>query len=275
METDTRRNHPETTPKHLGASCDWDRTAFTMDEDPLRKCFESICRPYTTKDSFTEESRMVNWDPKALTALSDEEVIYKDEHSKLYYLRYFIEGEDRCIIVATTRPETIMGDTAVCVSTPTTRANHALTGKKGDRTVGRVARYRLSMDDYVDIEFGTGCLKVTPAHDVNDYMLGEKYQSADYRHIQRQRNYQRSRPDFTSAWTVSTYASRSPKTLQAGRVIRESRTLRPIKSVLFRTYQCRPSSPNYQCNGSSKWIHLAEPRLLIAGHERRNPIPPR
>ena len=117
--------------------------------------------------------RMVNWDPKALTALSDEEVIYKDEHSKLYYLRYFIEGEDKYIIVATTRPETILGDTAVCVN-PNDPRYSFLKGKKVIiPLVNRVVP--IIMDDYVDIEFGTGCLKVTPAHDVNDYMLGEKY----------------------------------------------------------------------------------------------------
>ena len=116
---------------------------------------------------------MVNWDPKALTALSDEEVIYKDEHSKLYYLRYFIEGEDKYIIVATTRPETILGDTAVCVN-PNDPRYSFLKGKKVIiPLVNRVVP--IIMDDYVDIEFGTGCLKVTPAHDVNDYMLGEKY----------------------------------------------------------------------------------------------------
>ena len=117
---------------------------------------------------------MVNWDPKALTALSDEEVIYKEEHSKLYYLRYMIEGEaDKYIIVATTRPETILGDTAVCVNPNDPRYGYL----KGKRVivplVGRTVP--IIMDDYVDIEFGTGCLKVTPAHDVNDYMLGEKY----------------------------------------------------------------------------------------------------
>ncbi len=117
--------------------------------------------------------RMVNWDPKALTALSDEEVIYKEEHSKLFYLRYKIEGEDGYAVVATTRPETIMGDTAMCIN-PNDPKNQHLRGKKVIvPLVNRVIP--VIEDDYVDIEFGTGCLKVTPAHDVNDYMLGEKY----------------------------------------------------------------------------------------------------
>lgn len=156
----------------LGASCDWDRTAFTMDE--IRS--ESVLKVFVdlyNKGLIYRGVRMVNWDPKALTALSDEEVIYKDEHSKLYYLRYFIEGEDKYIIVATTRPETILGDTAVCVN-PNDPRYSFLKGKKVIiPLVNRVVP--IIMDDYVDIEFGTGCLKVTPAHDVNDYILGEKY----------------------------------------------------------------------------------------------------
>ena len=156
----------------LGASCDWDRTAFTMDE--IRS--ESVLKVFVdlyNKGLIYRGVRMVNWDPKALTALSDEEVIYKDEHSKLYYLRYFIEGEDKYIIVATTRPETILGDTAGCVN-PNDPRYSFLKGKKVIiPLVNRVVP--IIMDDYVDIEFGTGCLKVTPAHDVNDYMLGEKY----------------------------------------------------------------------------------------------------
>ena len=156
----------------LGASCDWDRTAFTMDE--IRS--ESVLKVFVdlyNKGLIYRGVHMVNWDPKALTALSDEEVIYKDEHSKLYYLHYFIEGEDKYIIVATTRPETILGDTAVCVN-PNDPRYSFLKGKKVIiPLVNRVVP--IIMDDYVDIEFGTGCLKVTPAHDVNDYMLGEKY----------------------------------------------------------------------------------------------------
>lgn len=156
----------------LGASCDWDRTAFTMDE--IRS--ESVLKVFVdlyNKGLIYRGVRMVNWDPKALTALSDEEVIYKDEHSKLYYLRYFIEGEDKYIIVATTRPETILGDTAVCVNPNDPRYSFLKGEKVIIPLVNRVVP--IIMDDYVDIEFGTGCLKVTPAHDVNDYMLGEKY----------------------------------------------------------------------------------------------------
>lgn len=156
----------------LGASCDWDRTAFTMDEIRSVSVLKVFVDLYN-KGLIYRGVRMVNWDPKALTALSDEEVIYKDEHSKLYYLRYFIEGEDKYIIVATTRPETILGDTAVCVN-PNDPRYSFLKGKKVIiPLVNRVVP--IIMDDYVDIEFGTGCLKVTPAHDVNDYMLGEKY----------------------------------------------------------------------------------------------------
>ena len=156
----------------LGASCDWDRTAFTMDEIRSESVLKVFVALYN-KGLIYRGVRMVNWDPKALTALSDEEVIYKDEHSKLYYLRYFIEGEDKYIIVATTRPETILGDTAVCVN-PNDPRYSFLKGKKVIiPLVNRVVP--IIMDDYVDIEFGTGCLKVTPAHDVNDYMLGEKY----------------------------------------------------------------------------------------------------
>ena len=156
----------------LGASCDWDRTAFTMEEILSESVLKVFVDLYN-KGLIYRGVRMVNWDPKALTALSDEEVIYKDEHSKLYYLRYFIEGEDKYIIVATTRPETILGDTAVCVN-PNDPRYSFLKGKKVIiPLVNRVVP--IIMDDYVDIEFGTGCLKVTPAHDVNDYMLGEKY----------------------------------------------------------------------------------------------------
>ncbi|WP_221658188.1 valine--tRNA ligase [Bacteroides salyersiae] len=160
--------------RKLGASCDWDRTAFTMDE----KRSESVLKVFVdlyNKGLIYRGVRMVNWDPKALTALSDEEVIYKEEHGKLYYLRYKVEGdpEGRYAVVATTRPETIMGDTAMCIN-PNDPKNAWLKGKKVIvPLVNRVIP--VIEDDYVDIEFGTGCLKVTPAHDVNDYMLGEKY----------------------------------------------------------------------------------------------------
>ena len=158
--------------RKLGASCDWDRTAFTMDEKRSEGVIKVFCDLYN-KGLIYRGVRMVNWDPKALTALSDEEVIYKDEHSKLYYLRYFIEGEDKYIIVATTRPETILGDSAVCVNPNDERYSFL----KGKRVIVPLVNRAVPiiMDEYVDIEFGTGCLKVTPAHDVNDYMLGEKY----------------------------------------------------------------------------------------------------
>lgn len=158
--------------RKLGASCDWERTAFTMDE----RRSESVINVFTDlyrKGLIYRGVRMVNWDPQALTALSDEEVVYKEEHSKLYYLRYKIEGEEGYAVVATTRPETIMGDTAMCIN-PHDPKNRHLKGKKVIvPLVNRVIP--VIEDDYVDIEFGTGCLKVTPAHDVNDYMLGEKY----------------------------------------------------------------------------------------------------
>ena len=158
--------------QRLGASCDWSRTAFTMDELRSRSVLSVFVDLYN-KGLIYRGVRMVNWDPKALTALSDEEVIYKDEHSKLYHLRYFVEGEDKYIVVATTRPETILGDTAVCVN-PNDERYSWLKGK--NVIVPMVGRsVPIIMDDYVEMEFGTGCLKVTPAHDVNDYMLGEKY----------------------------------------------------------------------------------------------------
>ncbi len=164
--------------KKLGASCDWDRTAFTMDEKRSESVIKVFCDLYQ-KGLIYRGVRMVNWDPKALTALSDEEVIYKEEHSKLYYLKYKIADENgnpapgKYAVVATTRPETIMGDSAMCIN-PKDPKNTWLKGKKVIvPLVNRVIP--VIEDEYVDIEFGTGCLKVTPAHDVNDYMLGEKY----------------------------------------------------------------------------------------------------
>ena len=158
--------------RKLGASCDWDRTSFTMDD--IR--YESVIRVFVdlyNKGLIYRGVRMVNWDPQALTAVSDEEVIYKESHGKLFYLRYFVEGEDKYIVVATTRPETIMGDTAVCVHPEDERYSWL----KGKRVivpgVGRVVP--IIMDEYVDREFGTGALKITPAHDINDYNLGMKY----------------------------------------------------------------------------------------------------
>lgn len=159
--------------RKLGASCDWDRTAFTMDETRSKSVFKVFCDLYN-KGLIYRGVRMVNWDPKALTALSDEEVIFKEQQSKLYYLKYHIVGEQGYAIVATTRPETIMGDTAMCIN-PNDPKNAHLRGKKVIvPIVGR--EIPIIEDDYVDIEFGTGCLKVTPAHDINDYMLGDKHQ---------------------------------------------------------------------------------------------------
>lgn len=159
--------------RKLGASCDWERTAFTMDKTRSDSVINVFCRLYD-KGLIYRGVRMVNWDPQALTALSDEEVIYKEEQSKLYYLKYKIDGDDgKYIVVATTRPETILGDTAVCVN-PNDERYQWLKGKRVIvPLVGRSVP--IIMDDYVEMDFGTGCLKVTPAHDVNDYMLGEKY----------------------------------------------------------------------------------------------------
>ena len=158
--------------RKLGASCDWERTAFTMDN--IR--YESVMRVFVdlyNKGLIYRGVRMVNWDPQALTAVSDEEVIYKESHGKLFYLKYYVEGENKYIVVATTRPETIMGDTAVCVH-PEDERYQWLKGKKVIVPgVGRVVP--IIMDEYVDREFGTGALKITPAHDINDYNLGMKY----------------------------------------------------------------------------------------------------
>ena len=157
----------------LGASCDWERTCFTMDEPRtagVLKVFVDLYR----KGRIYRGVRMVNWDPSAQTALSDEEVIYKESNGKLYYLRYQIEGTEEYIIVATTRPETILGDTALCVNPNDERYKHLATDARV--IVPLVGRsIPIIRDEYVDLEFGTGALKVTPAHDVNDYMLGEKY----------------------------------------------------------------------------------------------------
>ena len=176
--------------RKLGASCDWDRTAFTMDD--IR--YESVIRVFVdlyNKGLIYRGVRMVNWDPKALTAVSDEEVIYKESHGKLFYLRYYIDSDNtgsveiseesgikqnekgQYIVVATTRPETILGDTAVCVHPEDPR----YTALKGKRVIvpGVGRSVQIIMDEYVDREFGTGALKITPAHDINDYNLGMKY----------------------------------------------------------------------------------------------------
>jgi valyl-tRNA synthetase len=159
--------------KKLGASCDWERTAFTMDEVRSESVISVFVDLYN-KGYIYRGVRMVNWDPQAKTALSDEEVIYKEVQSKLYYLRYTIEGEgDKFVTIATTRPETILGDTAVCVHPEDERFRH-LVGKKV--LVPLINRpVPIIEDEYVEMEFGTGCLKVTPAHDANDYVLGMKH----------------------------------------------------------------------------------------------------
>ena len=174
--------------RKLGASCDWDRTAFTMDETRSRAVIHVFCDLYK-KGLIYRGVRMVNWDPKAQTALSDEEVIYKDEHSKLYHLKYYVVDQD-CqqvdeenvihkdekgyyAVVATTRPETIMGDSAMCIN-PEDKKN---TWLKGKHVIVPLVNREIPVieDTYVDIEFGTGCLKVTPAHDINDHALGLKH----------------------------------------------------------------------------------------------------
>ena len=174
--------------RRLGASCDWDRTSFTMDETRSRAVIHVFCDLYD-KGLIYRGVRMVNWDPKAQTALSDEEVIYKDEHSKLYYLKYYVVEKD-CqqveegnvmhkddkgyyAVVATTRPETIMGDSAMCIN-PEDKKN---TWLKGKHVIVPLVNREIPVieDSYVDIEFGTGCLKVTPAHDINDHALGLKH----------------------------------------------------------------------------------------------------
>ena len=159
--------------KKLGASCDWDRTRFTMDESMYESVIDVFIDLYN-KGLIYRGVRMVNWDPRALTALSDEEVIYKEVNSKLYYVRYQVEGTtNEWVTVATTRPETILGDTAVCVN-PNDERYKTIIGKKVlvpliNRPVPVIA------DEYVDMEFGTGCLKITPAHDIADYEIGMKY----------------------------------------------------------------------------------------------------
>ncbi len=159
--------------RKLGASCDWDRTCFTMDEIRTQSVIKVFVDLYN-KGKIYRGVRMVHWDPAAKTALSDEEVIYKESQGKLYYLRYKIEGTDRYIIVATTRPETILGDTAVCLNPDDERyVDIPADARVIVPLVGR--SIPVIRDSYVDIGFGTGALKVTPAHDVNDYMLGEKY----------------------------------------------------------------------------------------------------
>lgn len=158
--------------KKLGASCDWERTAFTMDQERYRSVMRVFVDLYR-KGLIYKGVRMVHWDPKARTALSDAEVVYRDEHSKLYYLRYHIVGEEGYAVVATTRPETIMGDTAMCINPNDPKNAHL----KGKRVIVPLVGREIPVieDEYVEMDFGTGCLKVTPAHDPNDYMLGQKH----------------------------------------------------------------------------------------------------
>lgn len=158
--------------KKLGASCDWDRTCFTLDETRSKAVIDTFVQLYE-KGLIYRGVRMVNWDSDALTAVSDEEVVYKELQSKLYYLKYQIESSADYIIIATTRPETILGDTAVCINPNDERFAH-LRGKKVIVPLsGRIIP--IIEDDYVDMEFGTGCLKITPAHDINDYEIGMRH----------------------------------------------------------------------------------------------------
>lgn len=158
--------------KKLGASCDWERTRFTMEPKLSAQVIKSFVELYK-KGLIYRGHRMVNWDPEALTNISDEEVIFKEQNGKLYFLKYQVEGTSEFLTVATTRPETIFGDTAVCVN-PSDERYHHLKGKNVIvPIVGRVVP--IIEDDYVDIEFGTGVLKITPAHDINDYTIGEKH----------------------------------------------------------------------------------------------------
>ena len=158
--------------KQLGCSCDWDRTKFTMDPDMSASVIRSFVDLYN-KGYIYRGYRMVNWDPEAKTTLSDEEVIYEERQGKLYHLKYQIEGSNEFVTIATTRPETILGDTAICIHPEDERYTH-LKGKKAIVPIcNRVIP--IIFDEYVDMEFGTGCLKVTPAHDVNDKTLGEKH----------------------------------------------------------------------------------------------------
>ncbi len=158
--------------KKLGASCDWERTKFTMDDDMSASVIKVFVDLYR-KGHIYRGYRMVNWDPQAKTTLSDEEVIYQERQGHLYYLNYKIEGTEDTLTIATTRPETILGDTAICINPNDERFTH-LKGKKAivplcERVIPIIE------DEYVDVEFGTGCLKVTPAHDENDKMLGDKH----------------------------------------------------------------------------------------------------
>ena len=158
--------------KKLGASCDWDRTKFTLDDD-MSESVQNVFVDLYNKGLIYRGYRMVNWDPEALTTVSDEEVIHVEKNGKLYYMRYQIEGSDEYVTIATTRPETIMGDSAVCYNPNDERFTHL----KGKRVIVPIANRSIPLieDEYVDMEFGTGCLKITPAHDPNDKVIGERH----------------------------------------------------------------------------------------------------
>ncbi|MAP55887.1 MAG: valine--tRNA ligase, partial [Altibacter sp.] len=158
--------------KKLGASCDWERTKFTMDDDMSASVIKVFVDLYK-KGHIYRGYRMVNWDPQAKTTLSDEEVNYEEKQGNLYYLNYKIEGSEEFLTIATTRPETILGDTAICINPNDERFSHL----KGKKAVVPICNRIIPIieDDYVDMEFGTGCLKVTPAHDENDKALGDKH----------------------------------------------------------------------------------------------------
>ncbi|MEM0543092.1 valine--tRNA ligase [Flavobacterium sp. j3] len=158
--------------KQLGCSCDWDRTKFTMDADMSASVIKSFVDLYN-KGQIYRGYRMVNWDPEAKTTLSDEEVIYEERQGKLYHLKYRIEGSSEFVTIATTRPETILGDTAICIHPDDERYQHL----RGKQAIVPICNRLIPIifDEYVDMEFGTGCLKVTPAHDINDKALGEKH----------------------------------------------------------------------------------------------------
>lgn len=159
--------------KKLGCSCDWDRTRFTMEDNLSRQVIISFVDLYN-KGMIYRGYRMVNWDPEAKTNISDEEVIFKEQNGKLYFLKYKIEGSEEFLSVATTRPETIFGDTAVCINPNDERYAHL----KGKNVIVPIVNRVVPIieDEYVDIEFGTGALKITPAHDINDYEIGQKHQ---------------------------------------------------------------------------------------------------
>ena len=158
--------------KKIGCSCDWDRTKFTLDET-MNKSVVSVFIDLFNKGLIYRGYRMVNWDPKAQTTLSDEEVNYFEKRDLLYYVKYKIEGEEGYLTIATTRPETILGDTAICVNPKDTRYKKL----KGKNAIVPIANRKVPIifDDYVDVEYGTGCLKVTPAHDINDKLIGDRH----------------------------------------------------------------------------------------------------